>query len=58
MPQFLVMRENKPTEVTTILECTEHMVNGEKKNVELVMPFFKSNADNFAPKNNYRQVLF
>ncbi len=45
---ILAMCGSKPPAVIGILDCTGHMMDGEK-NAKLIMSFFKSKVEEFNP---------
>ena len=44
---MLVMCGDKPPAVLSICDCTDHMVEGGKKDAKFIMNFFKSKVDEF-----------
>ncbi len=55
---MLAMCGSKPPAVIAILDCTDHMVDGEKKEVEFIMSFFKPKVDEFDPGKTLTDTFF
>ncbi len=49
---------DKPPVVISICDCTDHMVDGGKKDAEYIMNFFKTKVDEFDPTKVYTDSFF
>ncbi len=49
MQSMLAMCEFTSQSIIAVLDCTGHTVDGEKKDAEFIVPFFKSKVDEFDP---------
>ena len=55
---MLVMCGDKPPAVISICDCTDHMVEGGKKDAEFIMNFFKEKVDEFDPSKVHTDSFF
>ncbi len=53
---MLTMCGSKPPSVVAIFDCTGHMVDSGKKDVEFIMSFFKSKLDEFGPEKSIKDI--
>ncbi len=55
---MLVMCRDKPPAVISICDCTDHMVDGGKKDAKFIMNLFISKVDEFDPTKVYTDSFF
>ncbi len=55
---MLVICGDKPPAVISIYDCTDHMVDGGKKDAEFIMNFFKTKVDEFDLSKVYSDSFF